>query len=148
MKLKKQEAGFLGMLLGTLNNSSLGNTLTGKGVMRAEKSFVKAGIGYNNMDINFQVSCIRITKYSNYQPRFNGVYSKDNLPRIKDRTYVIDDKQNKETYWFSLFIEKNTAVYFRCFGIEYSPQEVLNKIKDKCITHNICRIQSDNSTKC
>ena len=53
MKLKKQEAGFLGMLLGTLNNSSLGNTLTGKSVMRAEKSFVKAGIGYNNMDINF-----------------------------------------------------------------------------------------------
>ena len=120
--------------------------------MKAEKGFVKAGIEYNNMDINFQLHCIlrniRITKYSNYQPRFNGVYSKDNLPRIKDRTYVIDDKQNKGTYWVSLFIEKNTAVYFCCFGIEYSPQEVLNKIKDKYITHNICRIQSDNSTMC
>ena len=29
------------------------------------------------------------------------------------------------------------------FGIEYIPQDVLNKIKDKPITHNIFRIQSD-----
>ena len=30
----------------------------------------------------------------------------------------------------SLFIDKNTAVYFDSFGIEYIPQEVLNNIKD------------------
>ena len=50
--------------------------------------------------------------------------------------YVINlhDKQSKETHWVSLFIDRNTAVYFDSFGIEYIPKEVSNKIKDKSIT--------------
>ena len=34
-------------------------------------------------------------------------------------------------------------MYFHYFGIEYIPQDVLNKIKDKSITHNIFRIQDN-----
>ena len=37
------------------------------------------------------------------------------------------------------------ALYFDSFGIECIPQEVLNKIKDKHITRNIFRMQSDDS---
>ena len=37
------------------------------------------------------------------------------------------------------------AVYFDSFGIEYIPLEVLNKIRDKSITHNIFRIQDNES---
>ena len=44
-----------------------------------------------------------------------------------------------------MFIDRNTAVFFDLFGIEYIPQEVLSKIKDKGITLNIIRIQSDDS---
>ena len=40
------------------------------------------------------------------------------------------------------------AVYFDSFGIQYIPQDVLNKIKDKSITCNIFRIQSDDSIIC
>ena len=40
------------------------------------------------------------------------------------------------------------AVYFDSFGIEYVPQEILDKIKDKSITHNLFRIQDDNSILC
>ena len=40
------------------------------------------------------------------------------------------------------------AVYFDSFGIEYVPQEILDKIKDKSISHNIFRIQDDNSILC
>ena len=36
-------------------------------------------------------------------------------------------------------------MYFHYFGIEYIPQDVLNKIKDKSITHNIFRIQDNQS---
>ena len=81
-------------------------------------------------------------KYFNYNPRFNGVFSRSNLPRIKDGAYVInhDDKNNKGTYWFSLVIDRNFALYFGYFGIDYIPQEVLNKIKNKSITHKIFRI--------
>ena len=50
------------------------------------------------------------------------------------------DKQSKGTHWLSLFIGRNAAVYFGSFGIEYILQELLSKIKDKSITHNICRI--------
>ena len=43
-------------------------------------------------------------------------------------------------HYVSLFTDRNTAVYFVSFGIEYIPQEVLNKIKDKSITPNIFRL--------
>ena len=47
-----------------------------------------------------------------------------------------------------MFIDRNIDVYFDSFGIEYIPQEVLNKIKDKSITHNIFRIQDNESIMC
>ena len=64
--------------------------------------------------------------------------------------YVInlDDKNSKRTYWISLFIDKNLALYFDPFGIEYIPLEVLNKIRYKSITHNIFRIQDNESIMC
>ena len=40
---KEQERGFLGMLLGTLGVSLLGNLSTGKGTVRAGKSTIRAG---------------------------------------------------------------------------------------------------------
>ena len=51
---------------------------------------------------------IEITNYFNDEPRFNGVFSRNNLARIKDGAYVInlDDKNSKGTHWFSLFIHK------------------------------------------
>ena len=55
------------------------------------------------------------------------------------------DKQGKRTHYFSLFFDKNMAVYFDSFGITYIPQEELSKIKEKLITHNIFRLQSDDS---
>ena len=64
-----------------------------------------------------------------------------NLPKIKDRAYAIniDDKKSNGTHWASLFSDKNAAVNFDSFGIDYIPQEVL-KVKNKSITHNIFRI--------
>ena len=80
----------------------------------------------------------------------NGVFSRNNLPRIKDEAYVInlDDKNSKAAHWVSLFVNKNLSVYFDSFGIEYITQEVLNKIKNKSITHNIFRMQDNESILC
>ena len=39
----------------------------------------------------------------------------------------IDTKNSKETYWASLFIDINAAVYFDSFGIDYIPLELLKK---------------------
>ena len=40
---KEQNRGFLGMFLGTLGASLLGNLLTGKGTIRAGKKAIRAG---------------------------------------------------------------------------------------------------------
>ena len=76
--------------------------------------------------------------------------SRNKLPIIKDEANVInrDDKNSKGTYYVSLFIHKNVAIYFDSFGIGYIPQEVLNKIRDKSITHNIFIIKDNESIMC
>ena len=53
--------------------------------------------------------------------RFNGAFSRNNLPKIKDGAYLInlDDKNSKATHWVSLFIDRNLAICFDSFGIEY-----------------------------
>ena len=69
---------------------------------------------------------------------------------MKDEAYVINlsNKNSKGTYWVSLLIDRNTAVYFDSFGSKYIPLETLNKIIDKSITHNIFRIQDNESLMC
>ena len=49
-----------------------------------------------------------IQKYKN-QPKFNGVFSRNNLPKkIKDRAYVInlDEYADVGTHWIALFCKK------------------------------------------
>ena len=54
----------------------------------------------------------------------------------------------KGTLWVSLFIDRNTALYFHSFGIKCIPQEVLNKNKNKSVTHNELRIQDEDCIMC
>ena len=53
----------------------------------------------------------------------------------------LNGRNSKGTHYVSLFIDKKLSLCFDSFGIEYIPQEVLKKIKDKSITHNTFRIQ-------
>ena len=69
-------------------------------------------------------------------------FPRDNLSEIKDGVSVkLDGKQSKRTHQVLLFVDRNTAVYFDSFGIEYIPEKPLSNIKDKAITHNVIRIQ-------
>ena len=50
-----------------------------------------------------------IQKYYENEPRFNGVYSRNNLPKkIKDGAYVInlDEHKGTGTHWIALFCKK------------------------------------------
>ena len=62
-----------------------------------------------------------IQKYYHNQPRFNGVYSRDNLPKIKDGTYVIniDEYSDIATHWIALYVVNNDVTYFDSFGVEH-----------------------------
>ena len=92
---KEQRGGFLSMLLGSLGASLLGNLLTGgKGIMRAGDGIVRAGSGSKKKQLNFlllfhPLTNIEINEYYKNEPRFSGVYSRNNLPnKIKKGAYV------------------------------------------------------------
>ena len=113
------------------------------------KSFSFAPSFKQYRDIAYRY-CLSISNYFKYKPRFNGVFSRNNLPRIKYGAYLINlnDKNSKGTHWISLFVDRNTAVYFDSFGIEFTTQDLLSKIRDKSITHNVFRIQDNESIIC
>ena len=50
-----------------------------------------------------------IQKYYQNEPRFNGVYSRDNLTKIKDGAYIInlDKYSDIETHWVTLYVNNN-----------------------------------------
>ena len=66
------------------------------------------------------LTIIEIQKYYQNESRFNGVYSRDNLPaKIKDRIYVIhlDEYANVGTNWIALYALNNNILYFDSFGV-------------------------------
>ena len=92
-----------------------------------------------------------INEYYANEPRFNGVYSRDNLPKIiKKGAYVInlDEYENTVTHWTVLFVKTNEVIYFDSFVIEHIPKEINKFIDDKKIKANIFRIQAYISIMC
>ena len=68
-----------------------------------------------------------IQKYYENEPRFNDVFSRDNLPKkIKDGAYVINPEEykNARTHWIALFCKKNEVVYIDSFCVKYIPEEI------------------------
>ena len=91
-----------------------------------------------------------IQKYYKNEPRFNGVYSRDNLPKIKDRAYIInlDEYSDIRSHWVALYLQNNNnVIYFDSFGVEHIPKEIKAFITNKNIT-NIFRIQAYDSRMC
>ena len=75
-----------------------------------------------------------IQKYYKNKPRFNDVFSRNNLhKKIKDGSYVInlDEYADVDTDWNALFCSKNEIVYFDSFGVEHFPEEIKEFIRNK-----------------
>ena len=64
--------------------------------------------------------------YYQNEPKFNGVYSRNNLRKIKDGAYVIniDDYKSIGAHWIALYLNVNNIVYFDSFGVKNIPKEV------------------------
>ena len=93
-----------------------------------------------------------IQKYYQNEPRFNGVYSKDNLPErssteIRDGAYTINLNEYSDirTHWFALHVQNNNVTYFDSFGVEHIPKEIKTFNINKNIKTNIFRIQAYDS---
>ena len=76
-----------------------------------------------------------IQKYYHNQPRFNGVYWRDNLPKVKDGAYVInlDEYSDIGTHWIGLYVQNNDITYFDSFGVEHIPGEIKTFVGNKNI---------------
>ena len=96
-----------------------------------------------------------IQKYYQNEPRFNGAFSRNNLPKkIRDGAYIInlDEYADVGTYWIALSCKKNEIVYFDSFGVEQIPEDIKEFIKEfpgnKNIKANIFQIQENSSIMC
>ena len=133
------------MLLGTLGARLLGNILTGQEINWAGEGIVRAGYGNNNKKgfsmPSHPLTNFEIQKYYQNNPRFNGAYSTDNLPEIKDGAYVnLDEYSDIRIHWIALYVAKaspkdvdraspkdeqnNVVTYFDSFGVERIPKEI------------------------
>ena len=92
-----------------------------------------------------------IQKYYQNEPRFNGVYSRDNLPKIKDGAYVInlDEHSDIVTHWVALYVHSNNVTYFDFFSVEHIPKEIKAFVDHAVsITTKIFRIQTYDLIMC
>ena len=173
---KEQRGGFLSILLGTLGASLLGDVLSkglsGSGVIRAGEGTIRAGegtiragkgtirAGYRSkkgflkkvLTPLHPLTNFEIQKYYQNEPRFNGVFSRENLPNsIKNGAYIInlDKYHDIGTHWVALYVNNNTIIYFDSFGVEHIPKEIIKFIgNNKKIITNIYRIQAYDSIMC
>ena len=98
----------------------------------------------------YPLTNFEIQKYYQKEPRISGVYSRDNLPKIKDGTYVInlDEYSDIGTHWVALYVSNNDVTYFDSFGVEHIPKEIKTFVGNKNIKTNIFRIQAYDSIMC
>ena len=75
-----------------------------------------------------------IQEYYQHEPRFIGVFSRDNLPNnIKNGAYVInlDEYHDIGTHWIALYVNNKIVIYFNSFGVEHIPKEIKKFIAHK-----------------
>ena len=86
-----------------------------------------------------------IQKYYQNEPRFNGVYSRNNSPKkIKDGAYVInlDEYADVGAHWIALYIKILKLLILRVLGLNMFLKKIIGH---KNIKRNIFRIQAINS---
>ena len=97
-----------------------------------------------------------IQAYYQDEPRFNGVFSRDNLPKrsstnkTENGAYVInlDEYHDIGTHWVASHVNKKIVTYFDSFGVEHISKEIEKFIGNKNIITNIFRIQAYDSIIC
>ena len=137
-EVKEQKVGFLGMLLGTLGTSLLGNLKVKEQLELVKKHF----------DASHPLTNFEIQNYLKNEPKFN-VCSRNNLPKTKDGVYVINLNEFKSigSHRIALYMNAENVTYFDSFGFEHIPK-VRKFIRNKNITTNIYRVPAYDSIVC
>ena len=88
-----------------------------------------------------------IPKCYQNEPEFNGFYSRDILPEIKDGAYLINSNEYEpiRTHWIALPVNDNNVTYFDSLGVNHISKEIKKFIRNKNMITNIYRIQAYDS---
>ena len=92
-----------------------------------------------------------IQEYYQNEPRFNGVFSRDNLPNsVKNGACVINLHEYRDigTQWVALYVNNKAITYFDFFGVEHIAKEIIKFTDNKNIIKNIYRTQAYDSVMC
>ena len=91
------------------------------------------------------LTSFEIKKYYQKEPKFNGVYSRNSLPKIKLGPYVkgFDEYKSIGTHRITLYANGDNRTYFNSFGVAYIPKEIKKFIGNKNIKRNIYRIHEN-----
>ena len=80
-----------------------------------------------------------IQKYYQNKSKFNSVYLRNNLPKIKDGIHItnLDEGESIGYHWISLDVNNNNKVtYFDRFGVKHIPKEIKKQQQRKQLDHN------------
>ena len=111
-------------------------------LLKKKKGFLMPPHPLTNFDVQ---------KHYQNKPTFNDVYSRENLPKIKDGTYVInlDEYSDIGTHWVDLYVSNNDVTYFASFGVEHIAKEIKAFIdRSLSMATNIFTIQVYDSRMC
>ena len=85
-----------------------------------------------------------IQKYYQNESKVDGVYSRNNLSKIKDGTYITnpDECESRESHQIALYVNAENVTYFDGFGVKHIPQNLENSLEIKNIKASIYKKQA------
>ena len=107
----------------------------GEGKIRAVEKFLMSP---------HPLTSFEIQKYYQNELKLNGVYSRNNLSKIKGGAYMknLNEYESNGTHWIAFYVNDNNVTYVDSFGVRHIPKEIKKLIGNKNVITNIYRIQA------
>ena len=114
-----------------------------RGVIRTGEGEIATSWGLGTIMPSHPLSNFEIQKCYQNEHKFSDVYSRNNLPKVKDVAYIIilDWYKSIGTHWIALHENGDNITYFDSFLLEYN-EKFIGK---KNIIKNFYRIQENDS---
>ena len=112
--------------------------IPGRGVIRAGEGVIQTGKGTIRAGQETK-------KYYENKSKFNGVYSRNKLPKINDGAYItnIHEYESIGIHSIAVYANGDNVIYSDSFGVKCIPKKIENFIGNKNVIKNIYKIQAN-----
>ena len=72
----------------------------------------------------YSLTNFEIQKYYQNEPKFNEIYSRNDLSKISDGAYIInlDEYESIGNHWIGFYVNAENVTYFDSFSVENIPK--------------------------